>query len=266
MASKEPDPDVTSTGHHDRDVLSQPTGYAPSDVINPEEAEAHQQRLWDIIDDLKKRIQTKDVQEFMQKFVEDVKSACGMIYTTIKEANVLNVLKAIKDPCRLMLQPLCDTFENSLEDIMPDEEVPKGEDVTHHVEEIKPISEEVKDMIVALVDNTAAVCCHAAFAAECLSTLAKICTLEQLMLIMKCSVRPMVQVVAAPGFLEPPARPKRQKDLPDDPAEWVNLTLLPDIQVESLKKEPEYLPTRLLAGMVSYCIQNISETSALRHI
>ena len=141
--------------------------------------------------------------------MEDVKGACGMIYTLTKEANVLNMIKAIKDPYGLALQPSCNIIENSLEDIMPDKEVPQGEDVTHHIEEIKPISEEVKDMIMALMDHTVAACHHAALAAECLSTLAKICAPERLMLIMKCSVRLMVKVVVTPGFLELPTRPKR---------------------------------------------------------
>ena len=91
---------------------------------------------------------------------------------------------------------------------MPDKEVPEDKDVTHCIEKIKPISEEVKDMIVALMDHSAAACHHATLAAECLSTLAKSCTLEQLMLIMKCYVRPMVQVVVVPGFLELSVRPK----------------------------------------------------------
>ena len=49
--------------------------------------------------------------------------------------------------------------------------------------------------------------------------------------------------------------PKKQKDLPDDPVEWVKITLLPNPDAESLMKEPEFSPTRLLAGMMCYCIQ-----------
>ena len=62
----------------------------------------------------------------------------------------------------------------SLEDIMPEEEIPEGENVVQCIEEIKPISLEVKDMVMALMDHTAAACHHAGLSAECLSTLANI--------------------------------------------------------------------------------------------
>lgn len=72
------------------------------------------------------------------------------------------------------------------------------------------------------------------------------------MVIMQCSAHPLIQIVGAPGFLQTTGREKKKKDLPDDQAERVNITLLPNPNAESLKKEPKSSLTKLLAGIVYY--------------
>ena len=223
-------------------------------VINPQEVEVHQHRLKKVIEDFKKHTEMEEIREVMQKLVEDVNEACMKVYAPVTEASILNMVQLVRDPCGLVLCPTTERIENMLEDIMPEEETPEGEEVAHLVQDINPISPEAKDMIVALMDHTAVACHHVGLPAECLLTLVKICTPEQLMIIMKCSIHPMVQVVAAPGFLDLPTKSKK-RDLPNDPVERVKITLLPNPDAESLKKEPKFSPTRLLAGVVCYCIQ-----------
>ena len=118
----------------------------------------------------------------MQKLVEDVKKACMKVYAPMMEASVLNVVQSVRDPCGLALYPTTKRIENMLEDIMPEEETPEGEEVAHLVQNINPISLEVKDMIVAFMDHTAVTCHHVGLAAECLLALAKICIPLQLMI------------------------------------------------------------------------------------
>lgn len=75
------------------------------------------------------------------------------------------------------------------------------------------------------------------------------------MVIMHCLAHPLVQIVDMPRLLQSTSREKKKKDLPDDCAERVNITLLPNPNAESLKKEPKSSPTKLLVGIVYYCIQ-----------
>ena len=159
----------------------------------------------------------------MQKLVEDVKEACTKVYAPMTEASILNVVWLVRDPCGFALHPTTKRIENMLEDIMPEEETPEGGEVAHLVQGINPISLEVKDMTVALMDHTAVACHHVGLAAECLLTLAKICTPEQLMIIMKCSIHPLVQVVMAPSFLDPPTKSKKKRDFADYLVERVKL-------------------------------------------
>lgn len=102
---------------------------------------------------------------------------------------------------------------------------------------MKPVSLGVKDMIVALLNHTAAACHHAGLTAKWLSSLTKICMPEQMMLIMKYSIQSMVQLAVALGFLDPPAKPNRLMNLPDDPVKWMRLTLLlnPDANLQKLE-------------------------------
>ena len=71
------------------------------------------------------------------------------IYTPIGEASILSVVKAVKDPCGLALPPPTTNIENALEDIMLEEDIPEGQEVTCHIHKMKPISLEAKDIIVA---------------------------------------------------------------------------------------------------------------------
>ena len=180
-----------------------------SGVINPKESDTHRHKLLNAVNELKHHIKIREIKEVMQKLVKDIKWSCTKVYTPISEASMVNVVHAVKDPCGLALHLVTEEIKNALEDIMPDEDMPEGLDVMRWVHEMKPISLDMKDLIVILLDHTAATCRHASLTAECLSSLAKVCTPEQLMLIMKCLVQPMVQVVVAPGFLDPPAKLKR---------------------------------------------------------
>ena len=111
------------------------------------------------------------------------------ICTLIVEANILNVIWSVKDPCGLALCPTTTTIENALENIIPEEDILEGEDVACQVHDIKPISSDAKYMIVALLDHTAASMSPSGPGSRTsIISKPKLCTPEQLMLIMRCSV------------------------------------------------------------------------------
>ena len=140
------------------------------------------------MDEFKHHIKVGEVKGVTQKLVKDIKWSCAKVYAWILEASMLNITHLIKDPCRLALNPATEEIKNALEDIMPEEDMPEGIDVTRQIHKMKPISLDVKDIIVVLLDHTAAACHSTGLVAEQLSLLAKICTPEQMMIIMKCLV------------------------------------------------------------------------------
>ena len=75
------------------------------------------------------------------------------------------------------------------------------------------------------------------------------------MTIMKFAVRPLVKLE---GTLQPIGEhttSRRKMDLPEEIESRVNLTLLPNPNADSLKRESATYPTLLLAGIVYYQIK-----------
>ena len=79
--------------------------------------------------------------------------------------------------------------ERYLEDVMPDEEIPPGEKVAAEVSQVKPITYDQKDMLVSLFDNFIIAHKRLSKAAGTISSLCKVMTPEQLMLIMNVTHR-----------------------------------------------------------------------------
>ena len=75
---------------------------------------------------------------------------------------------------------------------MPDEEIPPGEKVAAEVSKIKPITYDQKDMLVSLFNDLSVAHKRLSTAAGMMSLLCKVITPEQLMLIMKSSIWPMI--------------------------------------------------------------------------
>ena len=86
-----------------------------------------------------------------------------------------------------------------------------------------------------------------------MSSLCKVMEPDQLLLIMKCSIRPLVQLSASPGLFDAPIQ-KWKKDLPDDKAERVKDTMVPREDAKELQQVPHYSPTWLLAATMAYVI------------
>ena len=131
-------------------------------VINPQEVEEHRQSLKRVVEELKKCTEEKKIQEVMQKLIEDVKEAYAKVHTQMTEASISNVLHSIRDPYSLALRQATEGTENRLESIMPEEELPKGDDVVHMVQNIEPTTQEIKDFM----DHTAEAYYQAGLAAE----------------------------------------------------------------------------------------------------
>ena len=116
------------------------------------------------------------------------------VFPTIYEANIIAILRAIPDCSCTALRDQSEECERYLEEIMPDEDIPEGEKVAADVSQIKPLTYNQKDLIVLLFGRAAAN----------MSSLCKAMVPDQLRLIMRCSVRPLVQLSASPGLFDTP--------------------------------------------------------------
>ena len=111
---------------------------------------------------------------------------------------------------------------------------------------------------MSLFDNLSIAHEHLSRVAANMSSLCKAMDPDQLMLIMKCSVRPLVQLSPSPGLFDTPTH-KWRKELPDDKVERVKDTMTPRENAKELQQEPHYSPTRLLAATMAHIINKILE-------
>ena len=109
---------------------------------------------------------------------------------------------------------------------MPDEEIPPAEKVAAEVSVIKPITYNQKDMLVSLFDDLSVAHERLSRAAGTMSSLCKVMTPEQLMLLMKSSIRPMIQLNTTPGLFDPPTQMEK-KELPDNKSDQIKNTMIP---------------------------------------
>ena len=125
---------------------------------------------------------------------------------------------------------------------MPDEDIPEGEKIVADISQVKVLTYAQKDLIVSLFDNLSIGHEHLSRAAANMSSLCKVMEPDQLLLIMKCSLRPLVQLSASPGLFDAPIQ-KWKKDLPEDKAHRVKDTMVPREDAKELQQVPHYSPT-----------------------
>ena len=116
---------------------------------------------------------------------------------------------------------------------MPEEEVIESQDLLQMVTNVKPISDKAKDTLVRMMEHTAEAYYDMAQAAEQFMQVAHKCSTQQLMTIMKYTVRPIIQIEGLIGTMEKATGKK--KDLTEEITRRVHLTLLPNPEAESLK-------------------------------
>ena len=93
---------------------------------------------------------------------------------------------------------------------MSEEEVTELQDLLHMVGNIEPISDKAKDTLIAMMDHMAEAYYHVAQAAEQFTQTARECSTQQLMIIMKYAVRPIIQIEGTIGTEQKVTRRKKR--------------------------------------------------------
>ena len=91
-----------------------------------------------------------------------------------------------------------------------------------------------------------------AWACSTLGVLSRSLTGRQLLLTLRASVRPLIQLNKLEKFWKEPAIETQRADLPDDTHQHITLTMIPDMSSNIIKKEKHNSPTRLLAATLAF--------------
>ena len=86
------------------------------------------------------------------------------------------------------LRPQTEDVERQLELALPEEEVTEPGELLKMVENLEPISDKVKELLIKMMEHTSEAYFQAAQAAEQFTQLARECSTPQLMTIMKYAV------------------------------------------------------------------------------
>ena len=121
-------------------------------------------------------------------------------------------------------------------------------------------------MLVSLFDDLTIAHERISRVAETMSSLCKVLSLDQLMLVMKSSICPLVQLNTIPGLFDQPAW-KEKKELPDDREERIKETMIPRPENKELLQQPNLSPTRLLVAMLSYFLhKNLTQGTTMAEL
>ena len=223
----------------------------PFGVVNPKEAEAHANNLDLIMTNIEKQVKAGDTRGLLDKILGDIKSMLATTTLVMEATNINTMAKSIKDRHFKVLAPRSDEVEKLLEEILPSDEVPRAPSVIHSVQEQETLKEADQGLITELFDTLETAHDQLATACGLLGRLSRTLEPSQLMIVIKASIRPLVQLNATVG-LDITTATNKTPELPDDQAEQVKLMIVPDHEASLLKKEKINSPTRLLVATYAF--------------
>ena len=99
---------------------------------------------------------------------------------------------------------------------------------------------------------------HNQLARDCgvLGMLSCVISSQQLLIVLKPSIRPLIQVNALPGFLDKNRPTQMAMDIPDNKIEQIRTTMTPDAKSQYIRGEKINSLTRLLAATFTFKLLN----------
>ena len=137
------------------------------------------------------------------------------------------VWHCIKDKVGLCICPQTEEIENRLECLIPGKETPSASKVFKKIEDPNDLTNKHRTLITEIFDSLEIVHSELASACSALSRLSRSLKPKQLMMVLKASTRPLIQIKPASVLLEPDVASSTH-DLPDDPEERVEKLMVLD--------------------------------------
>ena len=153
------------------------------------------------------------------------------------EATDVNImLQAIEDKDFHVLYPRMEPGEKLLEELLPSDEIPSASGVVQAVQRADTLSETDQELIAELFNSLETAHDQLATASGLIGRLSRTLKPAQLMLVLKASIRPLIQLGTA-ARIEMESVTCRPAELPDDQVERIEIMMLPDPNAPQLKKK-----------------------------
>ena len=220
-------------------------------TTNPEEAKIHVQALDDALEKLANSIQEGATENIMRKMVIHFRHILKMLASIMEEANIDIVLAAIKDTSCMALMPHTEDWDERLEEIMPEEDLPSGSEIMAQVRNLDDITPQQGELFAELIKELEVAHDSLSKASSILGRLSRSLSGKKLLTVLKASICPLIQINMLENFWKDPAIPKQRIDLPEDTHRRVKLTMTPDPMMEVMRHGNINSPTHLLAATLA---------------
>ena len=202
---------MKSTGADEEDIH----GY-----INSEEARAHVEALEKLMTKIEDEVEKPNTSGLLDTVLADLKDILSNLTPTMQLADISTVSKAMRDKNYNILLPKSDTIDQILEEIISSEDMPEAPDILKTAQREGKMSQEDQKLVAELFSNLEVAHDHAATACGLLSRLSRTLKPEQLLTIVRASIRPLIQL-SAPTALETLGKTKNPKNYQmSNPNEW----------------------------------------------
>ena len=227
----------------------------PHGSINPTEARAHVDFLDKVMTMIGEQVEKKDMADLLEKALNDMKESLANLTPMMQLADTSTVTRAIRDKCFNVLLPRSDKLDQILEEIIPNEEILAAQEVLRVAQKEGKMSETDQKVVAELFKSLEITHDQMVTACGLLGRLSRTLNPDQLMTIIKASIRPLIQLNAMTA-LDTATASKKPPELPQEQSERVKLMLAPDPRASLLSKEKINSATRLLAATYAFKILN----------
>ena len=229
--------------------------HGSSAVTNPQEAQDHVMDLEVLMENMKEKIATGTMTDVLKQTLKNIKTRLVSTFLSLDNADVDMVFNAIRDKELKVLLPRMEDTEGLLEELLPGDEVTPGPSVLQEIQDADTLSTKEQELIAELFDILETAHDQLAMASGLIGRLVRTLKPNQLMLVLKASVRPLIQLKTKAG-LDIEATTSKPKDLPEEQATRIELLATPDPDTPPLKNEKINSSTRLLAATYAFKMIN----------
>ena len=163
-------------------------------VINPQEAQDHVMDLEALMKNMKEKIATGTMTDVLKQTLKNIKTRLVSTFPSLDNADVDMVFNAIRDKELKVLLPHTEDTESLLEELLPGGEVTPGPSVLRDIQDADTLSTNDQELIAELFDVLETAYNQLATASRLIGRLARTLKPNQLMLVLKASVRPLIQL------------------------------------------------------------------------
>ena len=228
-------------------------------ALNLIEARHHVQRLTEAMLNMDAKIQGGEVKDVLKEAIEEIKNMISVVMPQMKDAEVLDVLRATKDPTCLAIHLQTEEIEALLEEVIPSEEIRVAK-ASADLYQMKILSDSDRELITELFETLETAYDNIGRACGLIGVLSQSLNSRQLFMLLKACVRPIVHINALPKFIEQVSQEAKPQGVPEDRGERVRIMMVPNTESKFIKKEKPNSLLHLLAATLAFKIINFFGT------